>query len=45
MEEDKTDVFTYSKLVLLFWVGISQICSTEVEDGVGPRLAGRILVS
>lgn len=45
MEEEKTDVFTDSKLVFLSWVGISQIYSTEAEDGVGLYPAGRISVS
>lgn len=35
VEEEGTDVFTGSKLVFLSWVGISQIQSTEAEDGVG----------
>lgn len=45
VEEEKTDVFTGLKLVFLSWVSISQICSTEAEDGVGLCPAGRILVS
>lgn len=45
MEEKKSDVFTDSKLVFLFWVGASQTQSTEAEDGVSPYLAGRISVS
>lgn len=41
----RTDVFSGSKLVFIFWVGISQISCREVEDGGVPYPAGRISAS